>query len=471
VLERLLKPLEGSGKPGVLILLSGGFIHDTRLEGLRRVLEASHRSNMSIHFVDSRGLMGMPAQLGADGRGSSLAGLPFWASESSVEAGPDINIDADRNDRLFGAAGPESLALDSGGLIVHNTNDPRKGMAEIAKASRVYYLLGYLPTNTARDGTYRTIEVQVKRRGLEVRARKGYRAPLEGESSVVRGTRSEDPWYQRALDSPLPLTDVSLRVASYTFEETQPGRARTVLAIEVDTRDPRSGAPEGSRDVLDVVLLLGDPEHGKLVRQDVTVGLTRRPETRRELEASWIPVLGELELAPGAYKARIVVRDRESGRIGSVDHRFEVPELGGLRASSVVITDTLGPKLDATTSQLEPRVVAHRTFLAGTILFVHYDLYGAVGDPGTGRPRVLTGIEIRRRDGTVLGRGELEPITPSLDGRLSRTSDVRLATPAGTYDLVLIIRDEVTGQELRIREEFATVAPGPLSARPRPLPP
>jgi hypothetical protein len=433
-------------------------MHDTRLPGLRRVLETSRRSNVSIHFVDSRGLMGMPAQLGADARGASSAGLPFWASEMASEEGPDTDIDADRNERHFAAAGPESLALEGGGLIVHNTNDPTRGMAEIAEGSRVHYLLGYLPTNAARDGTYRAIEVQVKRRGLKVRARKGYHAPLEGASSVVRRAGSEAPWYQPALDSPLPVTDVPLRVASYTFEESQPGRARTILATEVDIRDLGSQASEDPRDVLDVVLLVGDPAYGKLIRQEVTVDLTTHPEPRRELEASWLSVLRDVELAPGAYQARIVVRDRGSGRIGSVDHRFEVPKLGGLRASAVVITDTLEPKPGGTASQLEPRVVAHRAFPAGTVLFVHYDVYGAALDPGTGRPRVLTGLEIKRGDGTVLGRGELVPITPSPDGRLSRTSDVRLATPPGTYDLVLTVRDDVTGQELRVREEFTMVA-------------
>ena len=459
VLDRLLRPLEGSGRPGVLILLSGGFMHDTRLDGLRRVLEISRRSNVSIHFVDSRGLMGMPAQLGADGRGASLAGLPFWAVDSVSEAAPDTDIDADRNERMFAAAGPESLALDSGGLIVHNTNDPTKGMAEIAEGSRVHYVLGYLPTNVARDGTYRAIEVRMKRRGLKVRARKGYHAPLEGESSAARGAGSKDPWYQAALESPLPVTDIPLRLASYAFEESPPGRARTILATEVDIHDLGSRASEDLRDALDVMLLVGDPQHGKLIRQEFNLDLTTHRETRRKLEASWLPVLRGVELAPGAYKARIVVRDRGSGRIGSVDHRFEVPMLGGLRASSVVITDTLEPKPDGTMGQLEPRVVAHRAFPAGAVLFVRYDIYGAAEDPGTCRPRVLTGLEIRRHDGTVVGRGELVPITPSPDGRLSRTSDVRLAAPPGAYDLVLTIRDDVTGQELRVREEFTTVAP------------
>ena len=304
VVERLLEPLERSGRPGVLMLLSGGFMHDARLDGLRRVLEASHRSNVSIHFVDSRGLMGMSAQGGTDSRGASVAGLPFWAVDSDPEAGPDTDIDADRSARLFAAAGPESLALDSGGLIVRNTNDPTKGVAEIAEGSRVHYLLGYVPTNAARDGRYRAIEVNVKRRGLKVRARKGYHAPLEGESHAARGATPEAPWYQPALDSPFPVTGIPLRVAAYTFEESQPGRGRNTLVTEVDVRDLSSRASEDSRDGLDVVLLVGDPEHGSVIRQEVTVRLTAYPGTRRGLEARWLPVLRDVELAPGVYGAR-----------------------------------------------------------------------------------------------------------------------------------------------------------------------
>jgi len=48
----------------------------------------------------------------------------------------------------------------------------------------------------------------------------------------------------------------------------------------------------------------------------------------------------------------------------------------------------------------------------------------------------------------------------SPDGRLTRTSDVRLARAgAGDYELVLSIIDDVTGQTLRVQEEFTLVAP------------
>ena len=418
VMERMLRPLETTERPGALILLSGGFIHDSTLPGLGRVLDASQRSNVPVYFVDSRALVGMPAHFGADRGVSSVPGLPVMQGldRPGAEIAPPgeySGFDADRDERFFGASGPESLALDSGGLVVRNTNDPSPGLKRIADESRVYYLLGYHPTNAAHDGTFRKIEVEVSGKGLDVRARKGYRAPLEGDTPSREGSGSEDPWYQPALDSPVGLAAVPLRVASYAFHGAEFGRARVVLATEVDIRDLEF-RDEGGRsvDALDVLLLVGQPGSGELTREDVTAGLKLRPATRKEMEASWFPVSRELELGPGAYQARVVVRARNSGRVGSVVHRFEVPEPSGLHASSVVLTDRLDSKPDWTMSELEPRIVAHRAFPAGTTLFVHYEVYGAAGDPGTGRPRVRSGLEIRRRDGTVLGRGEPVALKP-----------------------------------------------------------
>jgi hypothetical protein len=251
-------------------------------------------------------------------------------------------------------------------------------------------------------------------------------------------------------------------VAAYSFEQTQPGLVRVVLAMEVDVRG-LAFREEGGRsvDTLDVLLLVGENGSSEQIRHDVDAGLSLRPETRKELETSGFPVLRELELAPGVFQARVVVRDRNSGRVGSVQHRFKVPALSGLRVSSVLLTDQLDPVPDWTMSQREPRVVAHRAFPLGGTLFVHYDVYAAAVHRGTGRPRVRTALEIRRRDGPVLGRGEPVAIIPSSDGRLSRTSELGLARAgAGEYELVLSVTDDVAGRTLRIREEFSLVEPG-----------
>ena len=60
----------------------------------------------------------------------------------------------------------------------HPEYDLDRGIERIGRETRIYYLLGYNSTNTARDGKFRKIEVELKEgKDLKVRARKGYYAP------------------------------------------------------------------------------------------------------------------------------------------------------------------------------------------------------------------------------------------------------------------------------------------------------
>ena len=57
---------------------------------------------------------------------------------------------------------------------VDSTNDLGRALLRIADEGRVYYILGYVPSDQAKPGSYRRIEVRVRRPGLKVRARPGY---------------------------------------------------------------------------------------------------------------------------------------------------------------------------------------------------------------------------------------------------------------------------------------------------------
>ena len=48
---------------------------------------------------------------------------------------------------------------------------------QIGAALDSQYVLTYTPTNTARDGSYRKVKVECKRKGTQVLTRKGYYAP------------------------------------------------------------------------------------------------------------------------------------------------------------------------------------------------------------------------------------------------------------------------------------------------------
>ncbi len=78
------------------------------------------------------------------------------------------------------------MAHDTGGLATFNTNNIAGGLSKMASDFRTYYSLGYASANSG-DGRYHDIEVKVKKKGLEVRHRTGYRDKT-AETHLSEGT-------------------------------------------------------------------------------------------------------------------------------------------------------------------------------------------------------------------------------------------------------------------------------------------
>ena len=78
----------------------------------------------------------------------------------------------------------QTLANNTDGLAVLNTNDLKAGLQRVSDSLRAYYLLGYYSTNTAFDGRPRRIKVTVKQPGVDVTARRGYTAPNAAERAA-----------------------------------------------------------------------------------------------------------------------------------------------------------------------------------------------------------------------------------------------------------------------------------------------
>ena len=80
----------------------------------------------------------------------------------------------------------KSLADETDGISVTDTNDLNAGFRRIADDLAAYYVLGYYTTNTKFDGGIRKIAVKLK--GKAIRARREYRAPTEAEiATLARG--------------------------------------------------------------------------------------------------------------------------------------------------------------------------------------------------------------------------------------------------------------------------------------------
>jgi VWFA-related protein len=451
ILARSLEALSSTRGRKSVILVSAGFIWDPNLEEFKQVARAARRANAAVYFVNAEGLKGMPFQMTAQ----------FGAAVPEIDLGFALTED------FWDAEGAEAIAAESGGFTVRDTNDLSAGFRRIADENSSYYLLGYNSTNPARDGAFRRISVRAPgRKDALIRARKGYYAPSDAADARARRP-GVDRVFQEALDSPHDLEALPLRMTHFVGDEVMRGKAKVDVVTEVDLGaldlEARGGRYLGG---VEFLLVAAQRETGETFRYDQKIELKLLPATRDRLLETWFPVSREFLLPPGGYQAKIVARDMRSGRVATVVHRFEVPELAGFRTSTPVLTDAAPERGAGSEGQLAK--VARREFPQGRPLFCQVEVYGAQKD-GSGMPRVGMGYLVRGADGRILTRLDPTEILPTSLGKLSRVVRLGLEkAPPGDYTLVMAFLDMVSGKMLELTEPFSVLAvgaPGQASAR------
>ncbi len=455
-MERALNALVATKGRKSMILVSEGFIYDPNLDEFKRVVEASRRANAAIYFLNTRGLEGMPIYMTAE-FGPAL---------------PEQDVGFAFTESYEASEGSDSVAADSGGFSVRNTNDLGAGIKRIADENRTYYLVGYNPTNTARDGKFRKISVKVPgRKGAEVRARKGYYAPSDTAKTALTPKPGTDPQIQAALDSPYELDQIPLRMTAFIGDESVLGKAQVMIATEVDVRT-LSFEQKDDRflDTIEFLLVTAHRETGEYFRYDQKVDMKLQASTRERMEKSWLPITRDFELKAGGYQTKIVVRDKNSGRVGTVVHEFEVPDLSQFRVSTPILTDTRQVENGQPTARLQLKV--QRDFATQGPFFCSFEVYGATRDPKSGMPRVLMGYVVRKEGGGAVAQAEPTEIRPTSLGHVTRLIGFTLDTaPPGSYELVMSFKDDVSGKTLEVKEPFAIQAsdaplPTPVADKP-----
>ena len=425
-----------------LVLMSPGFVLDQELALFRQVEDAARRANIAMYFVDVRGL---EAQ-------SVFASAQFGSPVDSRDVGA-ANADA-----TLEAEGAVSLAETSGGFAVQNSNDLRTALRRIAGESRVYYLLGYVPSNPRVDGKFRRISVRVARPDVRVRARNGYYAGGVPPEAGRQADPVRDDALEIALDSPYDLAALPVRAASYLFGATQTGEISALVAMEVDLRSFDLRTSDGiASDLLDLRVLVTDPRSGETKRHERTVEMKLQGRVPASEVSAWYPISEGFDLAPGSYQARVGVRDRNSGRIGTVTHDFEVPPRQGLTLSSLVVSDTIEKAADGS-GPPKAVLMVRRLLNAGATLYYQFMVFDA-GRTAGGETQVSAGHVVRRADGGVVKELKPTPLVPGPTG-ISRFAGIPLAgLPAGDYNLVVTVIDGLRGETLTADEAFSIAEP------------
>jgi VWFA-related protein len=423
------------GRKSVL-LFSEGFIQEPGDGTFRDLVAALRRNNASIYFVDVQRLT---AGAAGDSRqpGDRSAGTRVVDPRES--------------------AGADGVAEETGGFALHNPNDLEAGLARIAQESSSYYLLGYSSTNPKQDGGYRRLQVEVRRDGLTVRARKGYYAPSAGGAPPrSAGRPGADPDLERALASAVPARGIPLHLTAFTLQPVEKGKVRVRLVAEVGLKPLRF---EKDRDgslvaTLDVAMALNHVKAAGRQRTPWREWKVKVPPQTEGLEI-WVPFEGSFDVPAGACQARLAVRDRGSRAVGSVVHGFEVPDPRSWRVSTPILSDLPGEEPGRA-----PRMLVSRSFVAGAPLYCYLEVYGGAEARTVAAPRVSLAYALVDARGKTRKSHAASPLAPGSAGVPAGLEKIPLAgLSPGEYELRLSVRDEVSGRTQELREPFVVRRP------------
>lgn len=277
--------------------------------------DAAIKAGVAIWTVDARGLVAQ-APLGDATRGSpGNQGVYTGAAATAVTT----NFQQSQ-DTLYALAG------DTGGKAFLDNNDLSGGIKQAQDAISDYYILGYYTTNTDANGKFRRIRISLNGvQDAKLDYRQGYYADkVFGKfNDVDRERQLED-----ALMLDDPITDLTIAMEVDYF---QLNRAEyfVPIIVKIPGRElalaKRGGAEHTLIDFVGEIKDLVGGSTVSNVRDNVNIKLS--DATAQELAKRPIEYDTGFTLLPGKYSIKFLARDDETGRIGTFQTTFVIPNL------------------------------------------------------------------------------------------------------------------------------------------------
>jgi len=230
----------------------------------------------------------------------------------------------------------QTMAANTGGFAIVNTNTPEAEVGTIFTATAAYYLIGY-EVQKPDDGRFRRLEIKVNRPGVTVQARKGYVAPRPNRRTTTAKPGPEVSPLATAMAGFLPKGDVPMRATAIPM--ALPGRSEAGVAIVAQVQQPP--ALERTTQQVELLTTAFDPDGKARGSRRQTARVTMLPSDSSVAEYE---VLSRIDLKPGRYNLRIAAHNTAIEKSGSVFFDVDVPDFrkDGLWMSGVALTSRYG---------------------------------------------------------------------------------------------------------------------------------
>src|SRR5712671_3046730 len=337
---------------------------------LRATTAAAVKANVSIYSLDIRGLQAFPP--GGEAQSASLHGQSAYSGAAVL------------NDLSGNAASQETLATlssDTGGKAFFDSNDFGGVFSQVQKDSSAYYVLGFTSNNPLKDGKFRRLKVQVNRADLKLDFRSGYYAGRDFEH-LNRADREQQ--LEDELDAQLPRVDVPLYAGAAYFRQDDSHYYLAVSLVIPGSQIPFVTEKDKDNATIDIIgeALGGGKFRVGQLRDTVKLAVESTQQVRRKN----VQYNTGFVLAPGGYHLKFVIRENQTGRMGSFETDVQIPDLRKmpLKMSSVVLSSLRAPVTNKKNGanplvrdQLELVPSITHVFTPDQHLYLQYEVYDA----------------------------------------------------------------------------------------------
>jgi len=330
-LRAVAKSLEKIDEKKSLLYFSGGISRDgiENQASLRAAINAAVRANLAIYSVDTRGLQAI-SPLG-DASTGSLRGQGVYNGGTLTN-----NMNANFATQEVMA----TLSSDTGGKAFFDSNDFAPAFAQVQKDTSAYYAVGFHSSDPVRDGRYRKLTIKIDRPGVKLEYRPGYYAPADFKHS---GKEDREQELEEQLASDLPATDMAVYMDALYFRLDENRFFVPVSLIVPGSQIPFVKGGDKDKATLDIIGTVIDEVKRPIGHARETVKLNLDPSLGARQKN--IQYTTSFNLPPGKYRLKFVVRENQTGQMGSFEAEIALPEMkkAPLKMSSIVLASARQP--------------------------------------------------------------------------------------------------------------------------------
>ena len=426
-LQSLMQSLGKLPQKKSLVLFRNGITQSggDNQSALRAATASAVKANVSIYSLDIRGLQAFPP--GGEAQSASLHGQSAYSGTSVLN---DLNSNAASQDTLA------TLSSDTGGKAFFDSNDFSGVFSQVQKDSSIYYVLGFTSNNPLKDGRFRRLKVQVNRPDLKLDFRAGYYAGRDFEH-LNRADREQQ--LEDELATQLSRVDVPLFAGSAFFRQDDSHYYLSVSLVIPGSQIPF--VTEKDKDSATIDIIGSALEGGKLPVGRLRDTVKLAVDSTRQVRRKNVQYNTGFVLSPGIYHLKFVVRENQTGRIGSFETDVQIPDLRKtpLKMSSVVLSSQRIPAaskkgapnpLVRDQMELVPNIT--HVFSPDQHLYLQYEVYDAAKGKNPAPAPAAT---------------DAPPAKPPRDSVRVLTSIEFLQGGAKIYESKPVVASEVTAPE------------------------